>query len=361
VAVAPRTATVAAPPRVAPAKPRVAVKPKAAKAKPVAKSSRRSRLSASKARKRELLRTQMGLSPAPMPPTVIAPVSPAELLRARDQYLSERKARLNPPASQSAAPVAPSASPGTPVGNLAPLPPPSGPLGGASSDSAGTALPPAPPALQPMKFSGQNDASLPPLYPLLAHPTVVALSQIKPKAPIGLPPLTVAPLGLGPLPAHAEASAAPGVLRGGSRGGSLRGGSLRGGSPRDRFGSGMANQALSYRGMRYIRGAASPSRGFDCSGLIYFLLRQRGYNPPRTAAGYRNWGQSVPRGKWQPGDLVLFANTYKRGISHIGVYLGQNKFVHAATSGTGVRVSSLSEKYYAGKYFGARRAKMPVR
>jgi cell wall-associated NlpC family hydrolase len=56
--------------------------------------------------------------------------------------------------------------------------------------------------------------------------------------------------------------------------------------------------------------------------------------------------------------LLLFANTYKRGISHIGVYLGQNKFVHAATSGTGVRVSSLAEKYYAGKYFGARRAKM---
>jgi cell wall-associated NlpC family hydrolase len=123
------------------------------------------------------------------------------------------------------------------------------------------------------------------------------------------------------------------------------------------MGSGIATQALSYRGMPYIRGAASPRRGFDCSGLVYFLLRQRGYNPPRTAAGYRNWGESVPRGEWQPGDLVLFANTYKRGISHIGVYLKDGKFVHAATSGTGVRVDSLHSGYYSKKYHSTRRVK----
>ncbi len=137
----------------------------------------------------------------------------------------------------------------------------------------------------------------------------------------------------------------------------------RGGSPRDYAayaqsrGKGMATQALTYRGMPYIRGASSPNRGFDCSGLIYFLLRQRGYNPPRTAAGMASYGQPVSRDQLKEGDLVLFANTYKRGISHIGVYVGNNKFVHAANSNSGVRVDSLSSAYYARKYYGARRVK----
>jgi cell wall-associated NlpC family hydrolase len=144
----------------------------------------------------------------------------------------------------------------------------------------------------------------------------------------------------------------------------------RGGSPRDyaryamnngadtsEFGQRMASQALSYRGMPYIRGAQSPSRGFDCSGLIYYLLRQRGYNPPRTAAGLAGYGKPVSRKSIQPGDIVLFANTYKRGISHVGIYMGNGNFVHAARSGEGVRVDSLSSRYYAGKFWGARRVK----
>ena len=121
--------------------------------------------------------------------------------------------------------------------------------------------------------------------------------------------------------------------------------------------NGVATQALSYRGMPYRFGSASPSRGFDCSGLIYFLLRQRGLNPPRTASGYAHYGQAVGRGQWQTGDLILFANTYKRGISHIGVYLKDGKFVHAASTGQGVRVDSLYKGYFASKYWGARRVK----
>jgi cell wall-associated NlpC family hydrolase len=140
----------------------------------------------------------------------------------------------------------------------------------------------------------------------------------------------------------------------------------RGGSPRDmarwamannRFGDGIAKQALSYRGMPYIRGASSPNRGFDCSGLVYYLLRQRGYNPPRTAAGLTGMGASVSRGALKPGDIVFFANTYKRGVSHVGVYIGKGKFVHAANAGAGVRTDSLNSSYYAGKYWGARRLK----
>jgi cell wall-associated NlpC family hydrolase len=144
----------------------------------------------------------------------------------------------------------------------------------------------------------------------------------------------------------------------------------RGGSPRDRaryamksggddsqFGQAMANQALSYRGMPYVRGATSPSRGFDCSGLVYYLLRQRGYNPPRTAAGLARFGKPVGRQQMQSGDIVLFANTYKRGVSHVGIYMGNGKFVHAARSGVGVRVDALTSGYYGSKFYGARRAK----
>jgi len=138
----------------------------------------------------------------------------------------------------------------------------------------------------------------------------------------------------------------------------------RGGSPRDyaryakannKFGDGMASQALTYRGMPYISGASSPNRGFDCSGLVFYLLRTRGYNPPRTAAGFASYGKSVPRNQLKAGDLVLFANTYKRGVSHIGIYTGNNNFVHAANSRSGVKTDSLSSGYYSKKYYGARR------
>ena len=141
---------------------------------------------------------------------------------------------------------------------------------------------------------------------------------------------------------------------------------MRGGSPRDYaryraqgslFGQTMTKQALSYRGRPYIMGAASPNRGFDCSGLIFFLLRQRGYNPPRTAAGLSRFGTSVPRKDLQPGDILLFANTYKRGISHAGIYMGNGKFVHAANRKRGVATDAMSSRYWAGKYWGARRVK----
>jgi cell wall-associated NlpC family hydrolase len=139
----------------------------------------------------------------------------------------------------------------------------------------------------------------------------------------------------------------------------------RGGSPRDylaympqdSFGQSMARQALSYRGMPYIFGAQSPRRGFDCSGLIYFLLRQRGYNPPRTAAGLASYGRRIARADLQPGDILLFSNTYRRGVSHAGVYLGNNKFVHAANASKGVRVDRLFGSYYARKFHSARRVK----
>lgn len=166
------------------------------------------------------------------------------------------------------------------------------------------------------------------------------------------------------LPNGSNAIVAPSSL---TRSGAPAAQPSRGGSPRDyaraaalnhaRFGDALAGQALTYRGFPYIRGAQSPRNGFDCSGLLYYLLRQRGYNPPRSASGYAHYGQAVSKDKLQPGDILLFANTYKRGISHVAIYMGNDRFVHAANSGRGVTTDVLSSPYYASKFYGARRVK----
>ena len=140
----------------------------------------------------------------------------------------------------------------------------------------------------------------------------------------------------------------------------------RGGSPRDvinwakasgrlAFGGSIADKALSYRGMPYIYGAESPSHGFDCSGLVSYVLHKKGLHPPRTAAEQSHYGTPVSRSQLKPGDLVFFANTDKRGVSHVGIYIGNNSFVHAANPSKGVRVDSLSKPYYVNHYYGARR------
>lgn len=140
----------------------------------------------------------------------------------------------------------------------------------------------------------------------------------------------------------------------------------RGGSPRDvvqwakhtgrlAMGERIADKALSYRGMPYIFGAESPSSGFDCSGLVSYVLHQKGLNPPRTSSAQAHYGTKVSRSNLKPGDLVFFAGTYKRGVSHVGIYIGNNNFVHAANPSKGVRVDSLSSSYYANHYHSARR------
>lgn len=296
-----------------------------------------------KAGQRQNLAAKVGLAPKQLPPNVpgqtLAPISPDELLKARDQFLRQNAPQNvtgNTPGSTSpGTPFVPSslALPGT--SGVSPLDDLKGNLNvllfGSAQQKTQTARDlSASSALEPQDghsapaASGAHSSSM----PVFAAPAVPAQTR-------------VAVSNVVPLPSNPAPS--------------------RGGSPRDRarmaWRSGVANQALSYRGMPYVFGSASPSRGFDCSGLIYFLLRQRGLNPPRTAAGYRTYGTAVGRGQWQTGDLILFANTYKRGISHIGVYLKDGKFVHAASTGKGVRVDSISTGYFASKYWGARRVK----
>lgn len=112
-------------------------------------------------------------------------------------------------------------------------------------------------------------------------------------------------------------------------------------------------QAKNYIGTPYLFGGYSPE-GFDCSGLIYYILDKAGYPANRTAATQYSMGYSVSRDDLMAGDLVFFANTYTSGISHVGVYAGGGKFIHAPGDGGSVCYASLSG-YWSDHYHGARR------
>lgn len=114
-----------------------------------------------------------------------------------------------------------------------------------------------------------------------------------------------------------------------------------------------ANYAAKYIGSRYVSGGASPS-GFDCSGFTSYIYNCLGVSLPRTAAGQASIGTSVSASQLKPGDLVFF-QTHSNGISHVGMYIGGGRFVHAANPGKGVTVSSLGESYYASRFKGAKR------
>lgn len=124
---------------------------------------------------------------------------------------------------------------------------------------------------------------------------------------------------------------------------------LRADSP----GSQLAQAALNYVGVRYRFGGTSP-QGFDCSGLIYYTAsKYMGLELPRVSSSMASVGESVNRANLQPGDLVFF-NTRGFRNSHVGIYLGNNEFLHAPRSGTRVRVEKMSD-YWNKRYNGARR------
>jgi len=118
-------------------------------------------------------------------------------------------------------------------------------------------------------------------------------------------------------------------------------------------GSYILSMAKKYLGTPYVFGGYSPE-GFDCSGLIYYILTEAGYPSERTAAYQYNMGTKVSRKNLKAGDLVFFENTYTSGISHVGVYAGDGKFIHAPGDGGSVCYGKLSG-YWADHYYGARR------
>jgi cell wall-associated NlpC family hydrolase len=120
------------------------------------------------------------------------------------------------------------------------------------------------------------------------------------------------------------------------------------------IGSQIVSYAYTFLGTRYVWGGTTPS-GFDCSGYTQYVFKNLGYSLNRTAAQQLNNGYSVSKSELQPGDLVFFANTYSssEAATHVGIYVGDGKFIHAASGG--VKVTALSESYYASRYVGARR------
>lgn len=120
------------------------------------------------------------------------------------------------------------------------------------------------------------------------------------------------------------------------------------------LGESPAKHALSFRGVRYQMGGTSRA-GFDCSGLTMTVYKKWGVQLPRTSTEQFHKGIAISKSSLKPGDLCFFQGTYKSGISHVGIYIGDNQFVHAATNGKGVMISSLNSDYNLSHWAGARR------
>ena len=113
--------------------------------------------------------------------------------------------------------------------------------------------------------------------------------------------------------------------------------------------------AQQFKGMPYVWGGTSPKSGFDCSGLVQYVYAKWGIYLPRCASEQVNKGVPVKQNELQAGDLVFFKNTYKRGLSHVGIFVGDGWFIHASSSRTGVILSRLDSGYHKEHWYGARR------
>ena len=114
--------------------------------------------------------------------------------------------------------------------------------------------------------------------------------------------------------------------------------------------------ALQYVGGEYVYGGQSPSEGFDCSGLVYYVYHHFNFDVTRTASSqYANDGTSVKKADLLPGDLVFFSSNGGYSVTHVGIYTGNNQFVHASTPKNGILVSNLDSSYYTSVWFGGKR------
>lgn len=117
----------------------------------------------------------------------------------------------------------------------------------------------------------------------------------------------------------------------------------------------LAFRAMGMIGIRYKFGGNAPENGLDCSGLVRYVFKEAwGANLPRTSQEISQVGKKVDTHDLQPGDLVFY-NTLRRSFSHVGIYLGDNKFIHAPSAGGQVRIESMDLKYWKARFNGARR------
>jgi cell wall-associated NlpC family hydrolase len=107
-------------------------------------------------------------------------------------------------------------------------------------------------------------------------------------------------------------------------------------------------------GVPYLWGGTAPENGFDCSGLVMAVYQLNGLALPRTSRDQFEAGLPVERDRLQKGDLVFFANGKREPISHVGIYIGNGRFIHAPGRGKNIRVDSLASRFYTNRYMGSR-------
>ncbi|WP_301102578.1 C40 family peptidase [Propionivibrio sp.] len=118
-------------------------------------------------------------------------------------------------------------------------------------------------------------------------------------------------------------------------------------------------KGLELVGINYRRGGTDPDNGLDCSGFVQLVFKDAvGMLLPRTAREQSEVGSVVDKNELKAGDLVFF-NTLRRAFSHVGIYLGDNRFMHSPRTGSEVRVEDMSQGYWVKRYNGARRVVEP--
>ena len=175
--------------------------------------------------------------------------------------------------------------------------------------------------------------------------TKLLADKILPAAAAASTPATIDPSVGGETATPATTATAPALLR----------------QVRDRATEAVVS-AMNFIGVPYRRGGSSVETGFDCSGFTRYvfenslgLVLPRQADQQAKAAGF----VAVKREDLQPGDLVFF-NTMKRTFSHVGIYIGDNRFIHAPSRGKDVRTDDLGFAYWAKRFTGARRAELPL-
>jgi peptidoglycan DL-endopeptidase LytE len=119
-------------------------------------------------------------------------------------------------------------------------------------------------------------------------------------------------------------------------------------------GAAIVENAMAHLGQPYIWGGVGPY-GFDCSGFVYYIHMVSGHPTSRGLWGQLEGGPSISLDELEPGDTLFWANTYKAGLSHVGIYIGGGQFIHASDPSTGVTISSMGSSYWSSRYIGASR------
>jgi cell wall-associated NlpC family hydrolase len=117
----------------------------------------------------------------------------------------------------------------------------------------------------------------------------------------------------------------------------------------------LINNAMQLIGVRYRWGGNTPQSGLDCSGFVRYVFNDTfGFLLPRKSAQMSQVGLEIRKDELRPGDLVFF-NTMRHAFSHVGIYVGDNKFIHAPSRGKSIRVDDMTKTYWEKRYNGARR------